>query len=614
MTDPGHRRPRPTSSLVRLVGQWVLPCAVLFGLHWALAGTVEVPQKGDELVYLGNARYLATGQGLVDPTGRDPYKIGYSLLLLPAFWIDASPLGGFAWVQVINALLTTALYPMLFLLARRLAPDLAPLDHGLLAGVLSCYPAVLLYATTAMSENAFIPAFVGSTLLLHRALETQRWWDWASFSALTVFLYYVHERALGILACAIAVCLLVGWSQLRAPIKGWGWLASLSIGGLVFALLHFVEVPGSRWHTGARSSEYFSQAAGMPDALVHTAAGHLWYLMLATGGCLLLGLGLRCLEAWHLPKHATSSRGPKMFWWFLIGSVGSVLMVSVIFLAQRPEAQLTHMVYGRYSEGVLLPVLLVALLAVRTLARRSQESLAVGWRGVAVVAAAGVTVLAAGVIDRAWTLQMGVAYSFNASGLPIFNVPLGVGILRPTAVLLGLMGLFVLLFRWRWRLGMVALGTFFLLSTAVTLEGSWRPRAAATAQQHSLANLVRQLDPPRRVILVEPLGKVYHFHYYNLSYFLPEYRFSVFRRRLHKAPPGDLVLSHDLELSERHEGARLLGSERMPRISLGYQQHLWVLPGSFSRQLEAQGFWHDETSTPENNSAPSGQGNQILQR
>jgi hypothetical protein len=138
---------------------------------------------------------------------------------------------------------------------------------------------------------------------------------------------------------------------------------------------------------------------------------------------------------------------------------------------------------------------------------------------------------------------------------------------------------------------MVALGIFFLLSTAVTLEGSWRPRAAEVAQQHRLADLVRQVDPSRRVILVEPLGKVYHFHYYNLSYFLPEYRFVIFGRQVQQAPPGDLVLSSDGDFHRRHPGARLLGSEHMPKISLGYRQFLWVLPGKLSRRLERQGFW-----------------------
>lgn len=606
--------------MLRFLCAWVLPCTVLFGLHCLLAGAVEVPQKGDELVYLGNARYLATGQGLVDPTGRDPYKIGYSLLLIPAFWVDASPLGGFAGVQVINAFLTTALFPLLFLLARRLAPHLASLDHGLVAAALSVYPAVLLYGTTAMSENAFVPLFVGSVLLAHRALETQGRLAWAGFATVTVFLYYVHERALGILLCAAAVSLLAGGMQLRAPVKRWGWAWCLPVGGLVYAVLRLVELPGSRWQTAARSNEFVSQAAEVPSLLATTLTGHLWYLMLATGGCLVLGLALRCLEAWRLPAEATSSRGPLAFWWFLAAGAGSVFMASAIFLSRRPEAQFTHVVYGRYSEGVLLPVLLVALLAMRTLSSRTRpgvatpppttvQTLAGRWRWLAVAAAVGAVLGVTALLDRAWTPQMGVAYSFNVSGLPIFNVPLGIGILRPTAVLLALAGGLVLLFRWRWRVGVMAIGGFFLLSTAVTLEESWRPRAEAMAQQHQLADLVRRLDPPRRVIMVEHYGKVFHFHYYNLSYFLPEYRFTIFGRRVQEAPPGDLVLSFDLDFPQRHEGARLLGSETMPGISLKYGQHLWVLPGSFSRQLEARGFWQDNQGTAQSAAGPSTQGN-----
>lgn len=614
MADSNIRDPRNKSSLVGIVRWWILPCVLLFGLHWWLAGAVSVPQKGDELVYLGNARYLATGDGLVDPAGRDPYKIGYSLLLLPAFWLDASPLGGFAWVQVINGLLATALYPLLLLLARRLAPSLEAIDHALPAAVLACYPAALLYPTTAMSENAFTPLFVGVVWLTHRALGEQRRRDWVGLAALTVWLYYVHERSLGVLLTVVAVTLVVAVQGLYRRPRRWTWAWGLSAAAVVWALLRWVEVPGSRWQTGDRGGEFARQALALPESLLATGVGHLWYLMLASVGCLATGLALRCREAWRPAGEEPSSRGTPLFWWFLVGSAGSVLAISVIFLAQRPEAQFTHWVYGRYCEGVVLPVLLVALLALRrgsgqlwppalwpkslwpkSLWPKSLWPKTWG-EGLGVASPLWIVSLAsvlplAWILDRLWTVEMGGAYSFNTTGLPIFNLPLGVGILRPTAVFLVVAGLLWLLFRWRWRWGMTALGAFFLLSTAVTLEGSWRPRAAEVAQQHRLADLVRQVDPSRRVILVEPLGKVYHFHYYNLSYFLPEYRFVVFGRQVQQAPPGDLVLSSDAELHRRHAGARLLGSEQMPTISLGYRQFLWVLPGKLSRRLERQGFW-----------------------
>lgn len=588
----------------------VLPCVVLCAVHLALATTVEVPQKGDELVYLGNARYLATGEGLVDPTGRDPYKIGYSLLLLPAFWLDASPLGGFAWVQVINSLLLTALYPALFVLARRLAPTLKLLDHVLLASCLSCYPAVLLYGTTAMSENAFLPLFAWLVAVAHKALQGQRGRDWAMLAVLTMFLYFVHERALGILLTVSGVVALTGFLELRRGTRRWGWVLYPTMAMMTYGALRAVEVPGSRWQTGTRGSGFVRQALALPESLVATFAGHLWYLTLATVGCLGLGLILRWLESRQPGTENPSSRAVPLFWWLLAGSAGSVLAVSTIFLAQRDEAQFTHWVYGRYCEGVLLPVMLVALLALQSLSvdtlplQRTpslQRTLPFRRKGLALVSVvmAVVTlavVILAVVLVGLWTQAMGIAYSFNTTSLPIFNLPLGAGIFRSTAVFLGIAAALWLTFLWRWRVGLVGLSIFFLLSTAVTLRDSWAERAAETARQHSLADLVRQLDPPHQVILHEPQGKVHHFHFYNLSYFLPEYRFVIFGKKVQESPPGELVLSSDLDFARRHPGSRLLASERMPPISPGYTQSLWVLPGSFSRYLEGRGYWAVKTS------------------
>lgn len=576
---------------------WVLPCGLLIVLHLLLATTVEVPQKGDELVYLGNARYLATGEGLVDATGRDPYKIGYSLFLVPAMWVDSSPLGGFSAVQVVNALLMTSLFPALFFLARRLSPSLGRFDQALLAGALACYPAVMLYATTAMSENAFVPLFAWLVLFAHRALADHRIRDWAMLALFTVLLYFVHERAVGILVGVTGLAPLAALIAWRRHGRGGGGVRPVvAYGGtaaLVYALLRYVEVPGSRWQTGTRSGGFLERALALPESLAATFSGHLWYLMLATGGCLALGLTLRCLEARTAGEGSPSSRWPPLFPWFLAGSTLSVLAISTIFLAQRPEAQFTHWVYGRYVEGVLLPPFLVALLALRPLAKGRPW---VGRGGVVMLGVMALAVVLAAIIDGLWTEAMGMAYSFNTTSLPIYNQILGVGILRATASFLALAVILWLPFLWRWRAGVCGLAILFCCSTVVTLEDSWIARAEETARQHRLADLVRQLEPPRQVILHEPRGKVHHFHYYNLSYFLPEYRFITFGKKVQGTPPGDLVLSSDLQFGERHPGARLLGSERMPAISLGYSQSLWVLPGAFSRRLQAQGYWAVRTS------------------
>ncbi len=566
-----------------LIGWVLVPYLLHVVLRLLLASDLDCPLKTDELVYLGNARYLATGSGLVDPTGRNPFKVGYSLFLIPAFLFAGDPAAGFKATQVINAFLLSLVYPAAFFLAGRLRRDLPPPERMLVALCVSLYPAALLYATTAMSANAFLPAYFLYLLAGLSALSRPRWWSWAGFGVGAAYLYAVHERAIGILAVTLATAILYLLSGRRRRRTALAALAALPA---AVALLRLVEVPGSRYRTGATGLQVLQRALADPETLLVTAAGQLWYLGLATFGALFLGtLCLRLRRGGSFPGSAP----PRLFWPLVYGSAASVFALSVLFLSQQPEARFTHWIHGRYNEGVLLPLLLVALLALRDLPRR--RVFAGG--ALATLAVIGLSTL---VINQAWTPEVGPPFSFSASSIPLFVKPLGWGILRSTAVWgVGFL-LVTALFAHRWRWGLVGLSLLFVLSAAVSYADTWVARYRATENQRELARLVERIDPPRReagprkVILHQVTRGSYHFHfhYHNLAYFLPQYEF----RRLGKRTLGssDLVLSSRLDFGRSHPGARLAGLENLSADWTGYLQGLWVLPGTLQETLAGRGW------------------------
>ncbi len=592
----------------RLILWVLLPYLLLVGLRLLLSANLDCPLKPDELGYLGNARYLATGSGLVDPAGRHAYKVGYPLLLIPAFLLTDDPIGGFKAAQVLNAFLLSLVYPAAFLLAGRLAPSLARVDRLLLALCVSLYPAALLYSTTAMSANAFVPAFFLLLLAAMAALERPRAWSWAAFGAATVVLYAIHERAIGVVACALGTALLHLWRGSpgrRAPA-----LAFFAAAPGAWLLLRAVEVPGSRWHTGSQSLQVLRGALANPETLLVTAAGQLWYLGLATLGSLFAGTLLLALARRRL---ATLAAVPGLFWPLLYGSAAAVFATSVLFNVVRwDQARFTHWVYGRQNESVLLPLLLVALLALRgagdgrrwrDLAARGESQTAPRadlfrslWSTehfhpglLASVLGTGLAIAAATAVLRYfWSPSVGPPYSFGASSLPIFSQPLGWGILRSTAVWgVGFL-LLAALFARRWRWGVAALSLFFAVSTAVTYRDSWARRYPVAAGQRQLAGLVERFDPQRRVILHDRRVRPFHFHYYNLTYFLPDFAFRRLGERT--LPTGDLVLSGGLDVGRSYPGARLAGLENFAARRTGYIHSLWVLPGPLQDALDRRGW------------------------
>ena len=578
----------PEQSLRRrqLLPYLLIPYLFLVVLKLALSWGLDSPLKPDELVYLGTARYLATGEGLTDDTGRHAYKVGYSIALAPAFFFADDSVGGFKAAQVINAFLLSLVYPAAFLLVGRLRQGLLPLDRLLLALAVSVYPAALLYSTTAMSANLFMPSYFLYLLVGCEALARPRWWNWAGFGAATILLYAVHERALGIVlvACALAVLHLLWGAAPR--IRSLAFFAALPVS---LGLLRLAEVPGSRWHTRSQSLSVLEGALKNPQKMLVTLVGHVEYLGFSTFATLFVGT----LFLLFTVRRVTPWKAPRLFWLLLYGSAGSVFAISVLFNVVRwPEPRFTQWIYGRHNEMVLLPMVLVALLALRHASEIRHRKMFL----LSCVSSVTLLVLLAGILRWFWRPIIGPAYSFCATSIAFYSQMLHFGGLMFSALalaagFLALMGLFAV--RWRW--GMVGLSLCFLTSSLVTYTDGWRHRYEERDEQRELVHLVHRMEqevgvPKDRVILHDRRrGKVFHFHYFNNSYFLPDYTFKAYRAK-DRRPGGELVLSAHLDLARERPGARLVGLENFSWRNTRYLQALWVLPGPLQDALAERGW------------------------
>ncbi|MEO1369626.1 MAG: glycosyltransferase family 39 protein, partial [Acidobacteriota bacterium] len=333
-----------------------LAFVILFAARLALACAPAVPRQLDELGYLAGARFLATGEGALEPEGRAPYKVGYSLLLVPFFWLEGEGGGGvdtvFFLTRLLGAFLMASLLPLGAALAGRFEPGLGAGERVALGAAVALSPAAVLYGTTAMSENVLLPGYLLYLLCAARAFEEGSWSRWAAWGAVAGGLYLVHERAIGWLVLAGAACLIDAVIRRRwTPLAGLAAAASL-----VFVRL---PVPGSAWSTGSSAAGYLSELLARPETLLATVVGHVWYLALASGGLLAGGLYL-----------ALWGRRPSPLVGLTLLSASSMVGLSVVLMGQRENARMTHWIYGRYSESVLPALVLLALGALCVQARR----------------------------------------------------------------------------------------------------------------------------------------------------------------------------------------------------------------------------------------------------
>ena len=160
----GGSRRAGTTGLVLVVGS-----VLLLALHVFLVRDVSVPSVvPDEAGYLGNARWLS-GTSPTWIMGEAPYYgFGYSLVLAPLFAVFHDPYTLYRAVIVVNAVLVTSLFPLLYVFCRRLlgATERVALVAALVGALV---PAATAYTAVALAEVVVLPLLVAAALTCRAA-------------------------------------------------------------------------------------------------------------------------------------------------------------------------------------------------------------------------------------------------------------------------------------------------------------------------------------------------------------------------------------------------------------------------------------------------------------
>lgn len=358
----------------------------------------------DEAGYLGNAAALA---GYVFD-GASSYHAGYSLLIVPAYLLFSDPAQIYRCVQVINLLLGIASTCLLYNLVASLFPG-ERRERILLAVLVgSLYPAWFVLSSLAMSENASIPTFL---LALWSCLQVARrgggWW--IAWALSTGFLFTIHPTGIASIGAGVLVA-----AALAAARGEWKWLLAFiaAIAVVVLAttsllqpwLVHRLTLgsfpPNLHYPSLGAMLEPMRSMAGIVGLANHFA-GHVLYLLVGT-------LWLVWFAAQHaahgLHRSVTQRALPgdvAVLAFAMLALLGTLGMSVVMFTAFR-TVQLDHLMYGRYVEVSLLPLLACGFIVATR--RGSFTSFIVG-------------ALAAGLL--AWCFAAASGYSESANNLNI---------------------------------------------------------------------------------------------------------------------------------------------------------------------------------------------------
>jgi hypothetical protein len=591
---------------LRRFGGLLLPFLVLAFIHVVTGLPMEQPIiLADEVGYLGNARYLSGTAHLPDMRGCQFYHFGYSLILLPAFWLFSDPVSTYKAAIAANALLMSALYFPLYWILRSFVDVPRSTARGI-AFTCCLYPPLILYSNFAWSENAFIPFYALALALFGQYLHSRSARDAILFGLVVGFLYTIHPRALPILVIVLAhlsVLALMKVVPRRQAVLGAATM------GLVFGVTRAVNehLKATGWGGGGEFSATKLAGRLLPGSdfplLLERASGQLLYLAQATHGLFLLGLiGAVGLV---LARTASGSRRRVMADPRTGVSILALTTAAGVFIAScttklysihgGDAIRGTEFIHGRYNEA--FAVVFVALALAELCGAGLRRRRLVGGVLAVIATTFFLTVVVASELAAAQRRQVaGVAAAVATEDVVL---PSEVEAITVPAVfpLVGVFGELNLYF-----MSLAAMASFLLIAATtqvsrrgpmlvlMLLFGSFSfynhrhfalPAQAKARPRLVFASQISRLGPIESISYDDA-----HFEFellHGLQYLLPNTVFDRFDSHRRERPRSEVVLS-----SNRWGQATRLGARFV--VSSGWDNALWVLPGEMQSRLSVPSY------------------------
>jgi hypothetical protein len=556
------------------------PYILLVTIHLACGWRIQQPWIfADELGYLGHARYLS-GTGVFPNMGTATYyHFGYSLLLLPAFWLFDDPFQTYRAVVITNGLLISLLYfPVRYVLHTALG---TPRDLASATALVTClYPAFVLQSNFAWAENAVIPGYAALVAAFWRVVRQPSYRATVSLGVLGAFLYAVHPRALPLVPLVAVV--LVGLAALRV-VRWRPATAGILCTGLVFlgTTLTNDHLRPIGWHYGHDAfgaGRIASRVFTLPFEVLLETAGQLLYLGQSTYGIFLFGPRYVCAITWTQGFRVALARYDKerlLLLVFVLITSGGLLATSVL-AAATGGSRADHVIYGRYNEGFLALHVALGLALLCTISLGTARTLAIYCTLAALAAFTGVVLASrADLLTRSYV-------GANIFGIyPAVRLLGGIHLTTISTLSAALFFGVTWVFRRSSLAGLTAVACCFLAVAAYGYRGYCRPSTRGPDRSDVLRTRVSDIG-------VTSLSVDWDEHfaakYYLYQYLLPHTRLNTFASATRGRPASTAVISDRYWPAAESLRARLVVAA--PRTD----RALWLLPGAEHYYSAAQSF------------------------
>lgn len=327
----------------------------------------------DEFGYWSNGAYFAGLDWSQVNQNNSYYSYGYSLVLaiLIRLFRDSSFL--YQASIIVNGIMLIVAFLLLTRIGKTLYEEESNIWVVVCSGLAMLYPSYFGNLHIAWAETFLMLSYIVCIYSIVRCLQKKTIIRLLCMVASFVLCYMIHQRALGVLCCGIFIVILMLWNKKinykDILIIGIGFIVLFIIHGLIKQQI-MVNVFMAESNENAELNNYSSIFAHIFEwfnlegakKLIISLSGKIFYLLIGTGG--LFGyiifeiiktvkndfvlLKDRCLESKHI------------IYIFCVMSAGMTIMISSIFTLNATRLDVP--VYGRYTEWILAPFILFALI------------------------------------------------------------------------------------------------------------------------------------------------------------------------------------------------------------------------------------------------------------
>lgn len=281
------------------------------------------------------------------------WKPGYALVISPVYWFSDDATTVFRFAMFVNAVLGGLAAVLLVHLTRRLT-SLSPWRSALAATVVMSAPASLFVTDFAWSESLVVALFLASVLALVRFDESPSLGHGAVVAALVTAAFLTHSRMLALAVIAIGV-MLVAAVRGRVSHRDAAVGVALLVLGVGVVRWTSQAVVDRLWRDPADTNTVGAVVERATDLgpLAVAAAGQWWYLAVSSLG--VVGFGV-----WGIAQRIRSGDlALRRATTIVAAATAGCVALSIVFMSARVRPD--RIVYGRYNDSVMAPVLVVGL-------------------------------------------------------------------------------------------------------------------------------------------------------------------------------------------------------------------------------------------------------------